>query len=42
MTKIRVMGTSVAMQRKEGASVKLTTFIPIKIKKRGTQGGGTT
>jgi len=35
MTKIRVTGSPVAMQRTEGATVKLITFILLKIKKRG-------
>ena len=35
MTQIRVTGSPVAMQRTEGKTVKLTTFIPLKIKKRG-------
>lgn len=35
MTQIRVTGSPVAMQRTEGKTVKLVTFIPLKIKKRG-------
>ena len=35
MTQIRVTGSPVAMQRTEGKTVKLATFIPLKIKKRG-------
>lgn len=35
MTRIRVTGSPVAMQRTEGKTVKLATFIPLKIKKRG-------
>ena len=31
MTQIRVTGSPVAMQRTEGKTVKLATFIPLKI-----------
>ena len=37
MSKLRIMGEPVPMQRTEGDTVKLTTFIPLKIRKRGVR-----
>jgi hypothetical protein len=37
MSRIRTVGTPVPMQRREGDTVKLTTFIPLKIRKRGVR-----
>jgi hypothetical protein len=37
MTRICVMGDPVAKQRSEGGGVKLTTFIPLKIRKRSVR-----
>jgi hypothetical protein len=37
MNKIRIVGEPVPMQRAEGGTVKLSTFIPLKIRKRGVR-----
>ena len=37
MTKLRTTGAPVSMRRVDDGAVKLSTFIPLKIKKRGVQ-----
>jgi len=37
MKRFRTMGEPVSMQRTDGGAVKLSTFIPLKIRKRGVQ-----
>lgn len=37
MTRIRKIGESTVQQRMDGGAVKLSTFIPLKIKKRGVR-----
>lgn len=37
MTRIRKLGEATVQQRMDGGAVKLSTFIPLKIKKRGVR-----
>ena len=40
--KVQTLGAAIARERRDGGQVKMSTFIPLKIRKRGaSKGGGT-